>query len=121
MSKSYPDVCLERAEKAAEGPWSFEVEADYEYILGKSFRPKRMINPTGSVIDSDEYVLDLLPGDAEFITHARQDVPELARRLKEACRLLKSAQKLLDAETGVEQNFFNSKADELEAMPEEEK
>jgi hypothetical protein len=87
--KTYADQCLERAEKATEGPWS--------------------------------PLSDLIVGcmdDSEFIAHARTDVTELARRLKEACDYLR-----LDCEVSGRDHLLNcfcTIADELEAMPEED-
>ena len=80
--KTYADRCLERAEKAPEGPWVY----DKGVIFTKT-------NP---------FFLQTLtrerPGDpwemneaSYFIANARQDVPELVRRLKKACAYLRKS------------------------------
>lgn len=62
--KSYADLCIERAEKASEGPWE-----------------------TNGATVNGMYCLNI--PDADFIAHSRTDVPELARRLQAVCKFLK--------------------------------
>lgn len=50
---------------------------------------------------------------------ARQDVPELARRLNRALDIIYKMADLLDMETGVIQNHYRNEAQKLERMPEE--
>lgn len=76
--KSYADQCLERAEKATVGPWKSTWREDEN-------RNKKQIESTSSIVFGKSFIL---PHDAEFISHARTDVPELARRLKKACEAL---------------------------------
>lgn len=80
MKKTYADQCLERAEKATEGPWECLPYGDGTNFL------------KWQVKDSNYYRAATAIGreTAEFIAHARTDVPELARRLKEACTILNS-------------------------------
>ncbi len=87
--KTYADICLERAERATEGPWdvtsdlpswavaSLKAQTDVVGTLNRAYRIPFRKN------------LGCELNDAEFIAHARTDVPELARRLTEACRILR--------------------------------
>lgn len=84
MKKTYPDQCLERSEKATEGPWvtnggsaiiATDVCGQFGISSIRKKKPKRK-------------------QDFTFIAHARTDVPELARRLKKACDALKDAYNL---------------------------
>jgi hypothetical protein len=74
MKQSYPDICLERAEKATEGPWKLN--------WGNSC----ITDSTNS--ESIIFDENCRKPDAEFIAAARTDVPELVRRLKKACVML---------------------------------
>lgn len=81
MSKSYADECLERAEKATPGPWSWDTVFQYDQTLRimKGIRDDVFISADGPV-----------KADAEFIAHARTDVVELANRLKKACDAMRN-------------------------------
>jgi hypothetical protein len=99
--KTYADECLERAEKATIGPWIYdlgngEVETSEHRVTicnraGNLERKQDVEHRYGDEIPLE--VIKLLQADnnddMEFIAHARTDVPELARRLNEAIRLLK--------------------------------
>lgn len=112
--KSYPDTCIERAEKATEGPWKnvgdcLITEYDSNGPDGHRGASPEYYNCTGYEggfpIPDNRAV-----ADAEFIAHARTDVPELARRLNTAIRRLRELSvKRRDDEF----------TDELEAMKEE--
>lgn len=102
MTKSYADECLERAKKATEGPWSTLEEGDEVHAI--SF-VEACGDPLHIALSTHtEY-------DADFISHARTDVPELARRLKRACETLR----------GYDIHLFNQILDELEAPLEKKK
>lgn len=106
--KTYADECLERAEGAAEGPWRV---TPYEYGF-------RILEVNGC----SDWLKLIYEGDAEFIAHARTDVPELSRRLKHACMVLR-ANAVYWKNAGADDSFYalNKLAENLEAMPEEEK
>lgn len=95
MTKSYADVCLERAEKASYGPveWRSYPDKDRFILCHKdSPTPYAILQARGDklcVPDKDDgHVISYIKPDhglAQFITQAVNDVPELARRLKIAC------------------------------------
>jgi hypothetical protein len=93
---TYANKCLERAEKATKGPWSFRGWT------------------VNAIYDDDAFPLQVntefesAKQDAEFIAHARTDVPELARRLKKACESLRG----IGLATGTK--YPDELADELE-------
>lgn len=60
MKKTFPEICLERAEKASPGPWE---PMHCDYALGGF-------------------------ADDKFIARARDDVPELCRRLERAIQTI---------------------------------
>lgn len=95
---SYADQCLQRAEKATEGPWTC---SDIGSIHSPSGKP---IQTGGPECESETCYANAL-----HIAHGRTDVPELARRLKEAIEALRS-------ECSYD---FDQIADRLEAMPEQ--
>ena len=78
-SITYADLCIERAEKATEEPWVGNLLGIYS-------------KPTKSWVTGDDIVMN--DNDFEFITHARIDVPKLARRLKKAIDMLKTVDEL---------------------------
>ena len=81
--KTYADLCLERALKATEGPWK-------TYKCSYSNGEACGIDPLGGFDYSmDECHHPLSTENADFMSNARTDVPELARRLKIACEELK--------------------------------
>lgn len=97
--KTYAEVCIERAEKATEGPWhiGYVHEDETADIDGPNLEP---------------IAEEVMPENCSFIVNARKDVPELARRLKAACEYLRA----IDYRIGK-----ICVADELEAIPREEK
>lgn len=109
--KTYADTCLERAEKATEGPWHTghlsEVRFDHADID----------SATGETIAEDVFGTY----NRVFIAHSRTDVPELARRLKVACELLRDIEPYLHP--NARGPWFNIRAlvDKLEAIPKGEK
>lgn len=136
MSQSYADLCIERAGKASEGPWKHEsFQSGSEYVGMRNALPGRPFNPDHS--DANGYMgahmflynapkfkesYELLKveknNNAEFIAHARTDVPELARRLKSACDALRKSEAFL-ADIGWSAGTLVRMAELLEAMPEE--
>jgi len=78
MTKSYADICIERANVATEGPW-FQFSSAHEG------------EPCNYIESDNGCVTTVFTGfeNAKFIAHARTDVPELAKRLKLACEIIK--------------------------------
>lgn len=66
------DEIQERADKATEGPWEVE-----KYYYASPFYERVRVT---SATDDDDFntANEVLPADAEFIAHAREDVPKLA-------------------------------------------
>lgn len=119
MAKSYIDQVLERAEKATVGPWKHE-PSNHGYRL--LYQPFLRYGKYWEGNENDWEIINGLPdnvnkietyhhNDAEFIAHARTDVPELARRLKKACDLLREAEGRPHGHT---EKTFSDLADELE-------
>lgn len=83
MKKSYADLCLERAEKATEGPWQVSC------LFGSRDLPvqidDREDNP---IIKIDQECINPTP-NCEFIAHARTDVPTLSKLLNAAIAKLR--------------------------------
>lgn len=79
MSKTYADQCLERADKATEGPWN---KVDDEYGI-------RIPEVKGECEGCIGWLKPAYEEDAVFIAHARTDVPELARRLKRSIDIVR--------------------------------
>lgn len=94
---TYADECLERAEKATYGPW-VSVTCSNNLMA---------IRDAGGLYVHSGYFNFIT--DAEFTAAARTDVPELARRLKKACELLR--QFMMDEHSTRDY----SEVDELEA------
>lgn len=96
MTKTYADMCLERASKATEGPWG-TVTYDGLNVIAKN---------NGLVCEVNRQFIP----NARFIAHSRTDVVELATRLKRACEI-------------IHDEFCSQRCHpyhlELEAMPEE--
>lgn len=83
--KTYIDECLERAEKATEGPW------EAMFTFGSSDLPAAVEGPNRTlIVRIDEACSEQPSDDIRFIARARMDVPELARRLKKAIEALNS-------------------------------
>lgn len=71
---SFADICIERAEKATQGPWVSE----WDSLAIKNVRA------------SDQTIIHSgFPTNSDFVANARTDVPELARRLKLAVKCLR--------------------------------
>jgi hypothetical protein len=115
---NYIAECLERAEKATEGPWTTWTESGMEghfIIIIIIIVPHLGIEKQG---DSRYPVQTESRENSEFIAHARQDVPELARRLKYICEHLREAAKVqhgMNSPMGELGEYWNRLADELEA------
>lgn len=75
-SKSFADQCLERASLATEGPWR---------SVSDGLRIKNVIASDQTIIRSG------FPANSDFVAHAREDVPILALRLKEAIHYLRTS------------------------------
>lgn len=85
--RTFADQCLDRAETATEGPWSTGVNKPW-IVLPAVNMDEYAIAACDRFRNNNE--LDYPREDnAQFIAHARTDVPELARRLKRACTLLR--------------------------------
>ena len=74
-----------RANAATEGPWEWEGEAEAEWEIGaNSLVPSR--RPDDPVLYGYGYDASGIevknPADAEFIAHARADVPDMAAALR---------------------------------------
>lgn len=112
--KSYADICLERASRSTEGPWKYDYgnwEVECDNFESDSYRDE--VCSVGSVRDGINGRTNPInpTDDAEFIAHARTDVPELARRLKWACNYLRTCPESVD-------NLdMKDLADELERAP----
>jgi hypothetical protein len=114
MKKTYADVCLERAENATPGPWIPQEKIwSNQYADDVYFKYKIVVNKDKEKIVGDERTDD---SNAEFIASSRSDVPELAKRLKRACEILRE----IHAHFSFASKTMNDLADELEAMPEDE-
>lgn len=87
VTKSYADECLERADKATEGPWTMAgITIERLEIASYGRGPCGVIH----IASMNSRNVSSRETDAEFIAHARSDVPELARRLKKACEYLRA-------------------------------
>lgn len=110
---NYIDQCLERAEKATEGPWK---QIGNEVV---SKNHEANIKCYGIALNQQ------LVNNSDFIAHARTDVPELARRLKRAClRLREKADTYSHRGANVQHHLWDELrelADELEAPLEGDK
>ncbi len=111
--KSYADICLERASKATEGPWS-TLQEEHE-VHAISFT-----DAAGDPLHIAQWIPQV--ENAEFIAHSRTDVVELANRLKRACEFLRMRRKqlMLTSQPGTALTY-KELADELEAPLEGEK
>ena len=81
-----------RANAATEGPWEWEGEAKAEWEIGaNSLVPSR--RPDDPVLYGYGYDASGIevktPADAEFIAHARTDVPDMAAALRAVLKLHK--------------------------------
>ena len=81
-----------RAHAATEGPWEWEGEAKAEWEIGaNSLVPSR--RPDDPVLYGYGYDASGIevktPADAEFIAHARTDVPDMAAALRAVLKLHK--------------------------------
>lgn len=112
QNKSYADQCLDRAEKATEGPWEAQVSLSIQTEKEMEKKRNRVASVRGITVWG-KYSAISCKDEAEFIAHARTDVPELARRLKKACEIIKEL-KFHD------RNFIAKVIDELEAPLEKE-
>lgn len=111
--KTYAELCLERCEKATEGPWHTA------HINEDDSRSADIEGPHNECVADDVW-----DHDRNFIINARFDVPELARRLdaailrlKEAAHLIHACGQIDDEEYEDELNYIRS----LEALPEDGK
>jgi hypothetical protein len=108
-TKTYAEVCLERASKATLGP--MEVSPGNEIVTKwKSLEHNAHIQVASFDLTKQGGL------DAEFYTAARSDVPELGRRLKKACFILQCCAEDMDSEDADE---IMEIIKELEEMPEE--
>lgn len=82
-----------RADAATEGPWRIEKDSEIDYEAGIPFSewPQTLVGPLQSdptrwAVDHDaanriDEVNELSFADAEFIAHAREDIPKLLAEL----------------------------------------
>ena len=79
MSADRLDKIKARADAATEGPWVRDMHSpDMSGRSGWYIRGPRKLGLRSMVLNSR-----MLPGDAEFIEHAREDVPWLVERVRE--------------------------------------
>ncbi len=111
---TYPDECIERAERATRGPWKLT-----EKKIDIAFLNKPILTTFYGVDGPNAFVSFQSIGeakpDAEFIAHSRTDVVELAMRLKRACVILKNLNHSVIWDDPEELDEFNELIDELEA------
>jgi hypothetical protein len=113
---SYADICLKRAEKATPGPIIFKEDQQSNpalFWINKWYGKEEKIGVLywpGHPIEETEQVEKWWQNLGELLSSARYDVPELARRLKKACNLLRA----------LKCSHYNTEwlADELEKLPE---
>ena len=80
MSADRLDKIKARADAATEGPWVRDMHSpDMSGRSGWYIRGPRKLGLRSMVLNSR-----MLPGDAEFIEHAREDVPYLLRLVEVA-------------------------------------
>jgi len=70
------DAIQARADAATDGPWTLHRTSTL-YINGHTGYYLRRDDQPGQI-----FPLTCLPGDAEFIAHARQDVPDLVAEIR---------------------------------------
>jgi hypothetical protein len=78
--KSYPEICLERAEKATPGPWKKDCNDDIHAFIEDEGDVCALLDAGFGYATSE---------DRQFIAAARTDVVELATRLRKAISLLR--------------------------------
>lgn len=107
MKKTYADLCLERAEKATEGPWKNFNANDGMFIENETHRV------ASTTVSYNSYL------DGEFIANARTDVPELAKRLNEATEELRRLNEWLVEYKGIKDQYdtIDSLVEKLETIP----
>lgn len=111
MKKTYADECLERAERATKEPW-IKWKGHYEIVAGKVTENTRgcLRGKYKPICEMDDLGTNKM-NNTKFIAHARTDVPELARRLKKACQILRD----IHPHFSFASKTMNDLADELEA------
>jgi hypothetical protein len=82
------DAIQARSDAATKGPWIQDQDPDGDESGIAGWRPSRDIKevyrlPNGDV-DVDDLMSAATPADAEFIAHAREDVPDLVAELHAA-------------------------------------
>ena len=81
MTESFDRAAIKaRAEAATEGAWGFDIDPFREGVTYTVF--------SGSNVFSGEVAREAIEEDAEFIAHAREDIPALLAALEEAETLL---------------------------------
>ena len=73
---------------ASDAPWSYDPEDGWIESDGKCGGGIAMMHPHGNINTVIKHNETFSKDDAEFITHARTDVPDLVETLEGACRLL---------------------------------
>ena len=105
---TFLDEIEARAKAATPGPWSTGGHK------GAFTGVEAECDPSGWIVCPDDEYETTKNADAEFIAHARQDVPILVERLRRAIEGLRSA-KAMNCGHYVQ---FNQLADEIESSPE---
>lgn len=84
--KTYAEICLARANASTTGPWVASLDHnEWPKIIGVKGHCEGCVGWLAPYLDED----------AEFIAHARTDVPELAIRLKTAIEIIKTQHKYI--------------------------
>lgn len=111
LSEKQLDAIKERVAKATQGPW--KVFEDGNLKLGRQIGtawehpqakgPVGVVNLATSVKESEvEHCVYIRAEDANFIAHARQDVPELIAEVERLKRYEEKVDKIHDAITRME-------------------
>lgn len=115
MSKPNLDAIRARVEAATEGPWHIENDSEQDYEVGIPYSewPSVLVGPENAFPSEwakghgetrrVQEVPELLPSDAEFISHARQDVPALLAYIEQLEAQLDAVRALVgpDNESGM--------------------
>jgi hypothetical protein len=85
MTKLNLDEIMARCEAATPGPWVRVDPTDkgQEYIIGTVDEDEEYGGWSSPIITCDSGVYGPRPPDAEFICHARTDIPALVERVRE--------------------------------------
>lgn len=118
--KTYAEMCIERAEKATPGPWVSgefigRVETEYQPDCCEFYNCRLIVDLNYSSLCRSQ---DMEAFNCRFIAHAREDVPELANRLKKACDSLAILEGVIRRKMPVHEDWVKELREELERVPE---